>query len=1200
MSDQFEESDEETSQKRFRRLLSSEGEGPEGEKLPSEQGKTDEPTTSNEGEGGEAVSSRREEDNTTDFDEEGSPIQETPAEQTLPADEPAQESKTVLQSEGIKEEESKAGEQQGETEEETPPADQPIDEPSREPASPGDYVSLQTLFETSVLPTGEEATQVQPAPSPSETQPESTLPVKPGEGEITPPAARHGLPTPPPPSGWTPRSKPPAIGTQAMPLPRRVDEVDMEATHVTPAAYAPVTRPRRVSAPPRKLPPVRRPAPKPRTRPSIQWRVGLGLLLRMLIIGIFGLIVVFIGAASIILYEYYSIASTLPSIDDLHQKASQFETSRILDRNGNVLYEIFDPNAGRRTYVKLDQVSAYMIAATIATEDKEFYNHPGFDPVAILRAFWQNYQSRDTVSGASTITQQLSRTLFFTPEERSERTYMRKVREALLALEVTRQYSKDEILELYLNEIFYGYWAYGVEAAAETYFGTTADKLTLGQAAFLAGLPQAPSVYDVYTNREDTLARQEQVLRLMYEASLEQGCIAVRTQPEKVCVDVQNALSAYQEIQSYQFKTPEVRIRYPHWVNYVHSILKDQYDPQTIYRSGFTVYTTIDPGLQDAAEQIVSKQVGNLQDRHVTDGALVAIRPKTGEILAMVGSADFYNETIAGQVNMAISPRQPGSSIKPLTYLAAFEKGWTPSTLIWDVPSEFPPSGVQGDPRPPYIPKNYDDRFHGPQTVRYALANSYNVPAVKTLQFVGIYDNPNAPGEDGLVAMAKRLGITTLTADYYGLALTLGGGEVSLLELSGAYAAFANGGLRVPPYAITKITDSSGNVVFEHQQPPPQQVMRVEHAYLISSILSDNEARSSAFGPNSVLNLPFSVAVKTGTSDDFRDNWTLGFTSDLVVGAWVGNADNTPMAQNTSGVTGAGPIWAEFMQLAIQQITGGNPTPFFRPAGVVDRVICAVSGTEPSQWCPKQRTELFAADQPPLPREQDLWSKVLIDSWTGLRASPACPNFTQEAFALNVTDPWAVKWIQENSAGQAWAAEMGFSQPVQFVSQRECGPDDPRPILEITSPGEGVTVSVNPLDIYGRADATGDFRLFRLDYGLGHDPLEWVRLVRSEEPIKQNDKIFSWDVQDIPAGPVTLRLRVVSNRDTSAEIFVHIILQVPTRTPTPTQTPTATPTITNTPPPSLTPTITSTPTQMAEPSATPTPTQTTTEESTGP
>jgi penicillin-binding protein 1C len=987
----------------------------------------------------------------------------------------------------------------------------------------------------------------------------------------------------------TPPHRPSNQTAGPTPLPQRVDETDVDATRVTPAAYTSTPRTRPPLVPPTKPPPIARTPRKASSgaapKRAVNWRQGVGCLLRMAIMGLFVLVVALVLGGSFVLYQYYTIAATLPSVDDLRQRAAQFETTRILDRNGNVLYEILDPSAGRRTYVKLDKISPYLIAATISTEDKEYYNHPGFDAMAIGRSFFQNFQGGEVSSGASTITQQLSRTLLFTPEERTERTYIRKVREAILAAEVTRRYTKDQILELYLNEIYYGNLAYGIQAAAETYFGTTADKLTLGQAAFLAGLPQAPAVYDVYNNREVTLNRQQQVLRLTMEASQAQGCIYVSNNPQRICVGPEEALAAFNEIAVYEFRNPDIQIRYPHWVNYVRSLLESQFDSQTIYRSGFTVYTTLEPGLQDAAEQIVLRHVEDLADKNASSGALVAIRPKTGEILAMVGSADFYGE-IDGQVNMAINPRQPGSAIKPLTYTAAFEQGWTPATLIWDVPTEFPPSGDINDPRSPYVPVNYDGQFHGPVTVRSALANSYNIPAVKTLQHVGIYDDPNIAGEDGLVAFARRLGISTLTRDVYGLSLTLGGGEVTLLEFTGAYAVYANGGTRLPPYAISRILDFNGDIVYDYQPPPGDQVVRPEHAYLITSILSDNEARTPMFGANSVLALPFAAAAKTGTTNDFRDNWTLGYTSDLAVGVWVGNADYTPMI-NTTGLTGAAPIWAEFMQLAVQYLTGDNPTPFFRPAGIIDRVICSISGTEPSEWCPGQRPEVFASGQPPLPSTEDLWKRVSFDTWTGLRASPACGEMTKEEFALNISDPWAIKWIRETSEGRAWAERVGFTESILFVPSRECTAEDPRPFIEIHYPGENQTVTSNPVDIMARVDATANFSSYRLNYGLGQDPVQWVGLAQSDSPASNSEAIYTWDVHDLPPGIVTLHLIMYSNQNTYAEIFRRVNLQVPTPTPTPTLTPTPTST------PTLTPTTTSTPTPTLTPTITPTSTATT-------
>jgi penicillin-binding protein 1C len=900
----------------------------------------------------------------------------------------------------------------------------------------------------------------------------------------------------------------------------------------------------------------------------------------MLIIGLFVLLALVIAVASFGLYQYYSLASTLPSADDLSSRAPQFETTRILDREGNLLYEILDPNAGRRTYVPLERVSPYVIAATLATEDKLYFEHPGYDLWAILRAVWQNVQGGEVVSGASTITQQVTRNLLFAPEERNRITALRKIREVLLAAEITRSYSKEAILELYLNQNNYGNLAYGIEAAAETYFDTTADKLTLSQASFLAGLVQAPAVYDVYTNREVTLNRQRQVLGLMVEVSAEAGCIYVGESAASVCVSPEEAGAAAAELENYTFHAPDVFMRYPHWVNYVRMLLESMYDPQTIYQSGFTVHTTLDPVLQDEAERLVRDQMVSLAELSVTDGALVAIRPATGEILAMVGSADYYDEQHAGQVNMAIRPRQPGSSMKPMTYTAAFEKGWTPSTLIWDVPSEFPPSGNPNDPREPYKPENYDERFHGPVTVRTALANSYNVPAVKALDFVGIYDDTSTPQSEGLVAFAQRLGITTLTSNEYGLALTLGGGEVTPLEFTAAYSAYANGGQRMPTYAITRIEVYTGKTVYEYSLPAGEPVIRPEHAYLINSILSDNTARTPAFGANSVLNLPFPAAVKTGTTNDFRDNWTVGWTPDLAVGVWIGNADYTPMGK-ISGITGAAPIWNAFMQFAIPRLTNNQPAVFTRPSGIMDKAVCTLSGAEPSEWCPDQRLEQYAQDQPPLPADKDLWQRVWVDSFTLELASDACRDYAIQRVGLAVTDEWAQKWLKENAQGKTFLEEkLGIKEEnLFFIPAKACTAESPHPVVAFTSPSEGAVITSSPLAIFGRAWAPSDYRDWVLEYRVGGSTGEWPDLGISSSMLENPGKLVDWDLAGIPNGPVTLRLGVRNTGGGEVSVERHLVIQLPTPTPTPT------PTIT----PSLTPEPTSTPTPT--PTDTPTPTE---------
>lgn len=993
-----------------------------------------------------------------------------------------------------------------------------------------------------------------------------------------------------------------ALDKDNMPLPRRVSETDMDGTRVTPVAYEPSSRPRNSAPVTNRLPPsppVQPPSNAPTYSPASRlpgrpvtspWRMDTGCLIRLLVIGLFGLVIILLIGGTGLLFSYYSIARTLPSVEDLQNRASQFETTRILDRNGNLLYEILDPSAGRRTYVTLDKISPALVAATIATEDKEFYNHPGFDPAAIIRALWENYRTDGQGGGASTITQQLARALLLSPEERAERSYSRKVREIILAAEITRRYSKDDILELYLNEIYYGNLAYGIEAAAETYLGKTANQLTLAEASFLAGLPQSPSVYDIYTNRDVTLARQQQVLVLMFGLSQTNGCIKVSNSDVPVCVDAVAAATAADEMKARVFNSPNINTRYPHWVNFVRAQLEEQYDAQTIYRSGFIVYTTLDPVLQDEAQRLVTEQVAALAQNNAHNGALVSIRPATGEILAMVGSPDFYNEAISGQVNMADSPtRQPGSSIKPINYLAAFEKGWTPATLIWDVPSEFPPSGNPNDPREPYRPVNYDGRFHGPVTVRTALANSFNVPAVKTLDFVGIYDDPSTPQKDGMIGMAERLGITSFTRPDYGLALTLGGGDVSLMDMTSAFSVIANYGRKVPPVAILKIVDFEGNVIYEYQPPAPEQVIRAEHAFLMSSILSDNEARAWMFGRNSLLNLPFQVAAKTGTTNDFRDNWTMGYTPDLVTGVWVGNADYTPMV-NTTGLTGAAPIWSSFMTFAVPYVSNNSPTPFTIPPGVVEMIVCANSGVEASNSCRGgQRSEFFASDQPPLPRSQDLFRRVKIDTWTGLIAGNACPDYAKEEMVMNVSDKSARQWLRSPD-GRAWLEANDMPRNPFFAPDRECSGEDPSPILEFNSPRDGNTITESLLPISAVIDSKyGGFTNWTLEYGEGNDPSEWIALAESSHAFEQPGLIHTWDLTNVTANRVTLRLYLRNGEDYYAEKRITLNLNLPTPTPT------VTPTATNVPPTAF-PTDTSAPT-VAPPTETltpvpPTPTET--------
>lgn len=877
-------------------------------------------------------------------------------------------------------------------------------------------------------------------------------------------------------------------------------------------------------------------------------KVFLGILL-----GFAGLFTFF---CLLFLIWYFQVANSLPDVSDLQEKASQFETTRILDREGNLLYEIVDPNAGRRDYVTLDNISPLIVAATIATEDKDFYNHPGFDITAIIRALIQNLKSGSTVSGASTITQQVARNLLLSPEERSKRSVMRKTKEIFLAAEITRRYSKNQILELYLNENYYSNFAYGIEAAAQTYFGIPAKYLDLSQSAFLAGLPQAPGIYDVFTNYDATIERQKNVLLLIYILSKEQNCIKVGNSDDKVCVDEVMIDNAIKEIEAYNFEQTDFKMKYPHWVNYIRSILENEYGAQTIYRSGFTVYTTIDPKLQDLAQQSLSNQISEMSAKNANNGAMVVIKPETGEILAMVGSPDFTDQKNSGQVNMAVSPRQPGSSIKPFIYAAAFEKGWTPATLLWDVPTDFSPNG---DPdeltySQAYTPVNYDGVFHGPVLLRDALANSYNIPAVKALEYVHIYDDPATENEDGFIAFAKRMHLSSLDQPDYGLSLALGGGEVTLLEMTNAFGIFANNGAYIPSTAIKKILNNKDEVIYENHIPEKQQVLREEFAYQINSILSDSTARSPMFGSDSVLNLSFDAAVKTGTTNDYRDNWTIGYTPELVAGVWIGNADYTPMFE-TTGISGAAPVWASFMEKAEYIVSNNSPAGFKKPSGIVDLTICSISGAEPSQYCPEYKNEIFAYFQPPLNSSEDIWKIAKINTWTGLLANEYCDDNNIETMTMNVKDIWAHRWLLTTQEGHKWASSMNFldkSGTLLFTPEKACDIQNTNPTMSFANINDGMEINDKVFDIYAVVNAADGIQSFSLEFGKGKDPQEWFVITNDiNQQIYAPEKIGEWHTDGLENSEYTLRIYVTSPSGNYAERRVMVRLNIQRPEPTP-------------------------------------------------
>jgi len=647
-----------------------------------------------------------------------------------------------------------------------------------------------------------------------------------------------------------------------------------------------------------------------------------GISMALLVVLTLSLVFAF-TAVSVAAQTYSALTRDLPSITQLATR-DVFQTAQIYDRNGILLHEIYDQTGGRRTLVTLKEISPWMLDATIAAEDADFYDNPGVDTRGIARAVYQQL-SKSGNSGASTITQQLVRNTLLTEDERSRQTLLRKFKEAVLAFRVNELYTKDDILEMYLNEVFYGNSSYGVTAAAESYFGKGPRDLTLGEASLLAGLPQSPSNYNPRQNWDEARERQSYVLKQMTK----HGFIT----------EAQEGAAWEQPLNFIEPKQEEIKA--PHWVFFVRDLIEQKYGPRLLYQGGLQVYTSLDLRLQEKLEEIARDNEQNLRIRNGSNTAIVAMDPKTGEILAMVGSMDFNNTAIDGQVNVTTSPRQPGSSIKPVVYLTSFEKaGFTPNTMLQDVAKCFP----AGRGQPPYCPVNFDNKFRGPVPLRIALGNSLNIPAVETLERVGV---PAA------IEMANRLGITSLDdPNRYGLAFTLGGAEVKPLELTSAYATLANQGRRMPQVAIRKIVDGHDRVIEEARPTTGEQVVDPRLVYMLTSIMTDNNNRLITYGPSNLLQLSRPAAAKTGTTDNFRDTWTMGFTPNLAIGVWVGNTDGRPMREVLSSMS-AGKIWHEAMETSFQ-LLDLPVDQFQRPEGLAEVPACN-GGTCAPDLLPSER-----------------------------------------------------------------------------------------------------------------------------------------------------------------------------------------------------------------------------------------------------
>ena len=838
-------------------------------------------------------------------------------------------------------------------------------------------------------------------------------------------------------------------------------------------------------------------------------------------------------------------------------------TPRFFDRNGQLLFELHTTE--KRRWLAYDEIPDVVRNATIAAEDDTFWTNPGIDLAAIVAALIGNFRRENgRPVGASTITQQLVRHIVFSYEERTAVSYTRKFREIFLAFIMTQQRTKPEILQMYLNEIYYGNLAYGIEAAAQTYFGKPALDLTLGEAAFLAGLPQSPLELDPYTNFEAAKARQAFILDLM----LDEGMI------DYIAAEVaKGAPLRLQPRINVQDQVANTTLEAAHFVLYVQNELERRYGPDALVRGGWQITTTLDLGIHKLAEQAAREQVAaRATANDVSNAAVVVLKPKTGEILAMVGSLDYFNEGIDGQVNIALQPRQPGSSIKPITYAAALERGWSTADILWDVPIELDLGNGQT-----MRPRNYDGRFRGPLLLRDALANSYNIPPIQLLRDIGV---------PAMISTAHKMGIESLreTPGFYGLAVTLGGGEVPLLEMTHSFATLANMGEKPQLTSVLRITDSRGNVVFE-QPPnplPPTRALDPGIATIITDILDDDQARIPGMGVNNALHLPFPAAAKTGTTNDFRDNWTLGYTPGVVVGVWMGNADGHPM-RDSSGLRGAAPVWRRIIEgiyatprLQTSLMVNGQmpPTEFLWAPNVVERPVCLPQGTGGTS-CTASRNDLFLATVPVhgIPRigyAPDTGSN--LGAWT-LRTLPlggedaarvaqaALPDGTQppqptecvfnrsrnaDAVAQRLYLPIPPYYPDEVRA-RLWARGSGYRMapptvcPLQVVeavvpaerpltqSSSNSGNTAPSQStsLNITFPTSGATLD-GTVAVQGTAQFDPNVVAFyKLEIGNGRSPTAWTTFGSTHSQPVTNGTLETLQAGSLPPGTYTIRLVLV-------------------------------------------------------------------------
>lgn len=814
--------------------------------------------------------------------------------------------------------------------------------------------------------------------------------------------------------------------------------------------------------------------------------------------------VLFVG----LLFAWY--AKDLPRPDKVRR--TEGLSTVVLDRSGETLYDIYtDEN---RIPVNFEDIPNYLKLATVSIEDKDFFKHQGLSTTGIVRGMVACI-ALHRCQGGSTLTQQLVKTVLLS----NERTLPRKMKEAILAIQIERRYSKDEILKMYLNEAPYGGTAVGVEAAAQYYFDKPVKEVNLIESAFLAGLPQSPSAYSPFTGQEKAyIWRTQQVLRRMRE----DGHISAVQEAE-----------AKKQLDSITFAQESGSLRAPHFVAYVKEQLVESFGSKIVEAGGLKVTTTLDGKLQDEAQKIVKEEVDKAKSLKVSNGAAVVLNPKTGEILAMVGSKDYTASDSGGfKFNVAVQGvRQPGSAIKPITYAAAFKKGYTAATMLVDVETKYP----SGDPKKPeYNPKNYDNKYRGPMQLRYALGNSINTIAVKVSALVGVKDT---------LRLAYDMGLSTLeptqeNLSRIGLSMTLGGGEVTLLALTNAYAVFADMGKRHEPISILKVEDSKGKVMFEHKGANPKEVLTPEISYIISDILSDNDARKEVFGTRSLLAISGrTVAVKTGTTDDKRDNWAIGYTPSIVVGTWVGNNDNSPMNPAlASGTTGASPIWR---RITLEALKGKADESFVRPGGIVEVEIDGFGGGTIVDGQAKRKERFVSGTEPTTPASlyQNLKISRKDNNKLANSVEIAKGEYDTKSFIV-ITEQDPVSTDGKNRWQEGIDAWINSQSDSRFKPPRETYTGGDEIGIAIKSPSDNAQINSNDVEIRVEASST-------------HNVTKIEVYVDSELVKDGTDKSFKETIH-IDNGSHRIRAKVTDDQGKTAEHDIGIGINEPYATPTPT------------------------------------------------